>query len=96
MCVTGQTQAAGKTTTLEALVSRSGLKAITGKTANLVQNYQERYAEIDSLTSAGFLSEKGGRWYPALIDMMKSRLTVHEPSEEDMTNIAGQIMLKLK
>lgn len=29
MCVTGQTQEAGKTTTLEALISRSGLRAVT-------------------------------------------------------------------
>jgi hypothetical protein len=29
MCVTGQTQEAGKTTTLEALIARSGLRAIT-------------------------------------------------------------------
>ena len=54
MAVTGQTQQSGKTTTLEALISRSGLRAIAFVTKRGESGFMPRAGQISSVLSPHF------------------------------------------
>jgi hypothetical protein len=78
MVVCGQTQESGKTTTLEALLDRAKMQALTfvtkpGESAfsrgQIIRPYFHK--ELDELTRMGFLT-KAGKWYTTVEAMKRN------------------------
>lgn len=73
------------------------LSAITGKTANLVKSYKEKYAELDELATRGFLRhDTQKRFYPNLAKGIASRLAAFNPTEADVEAVVSQVLARLK
>ena len=84
-------EAKGSQTTKAELLQR-----IKGKTANLVGNYKALYAEADALAEAGFLkSDPQKRFYQNLATGLKSSLESYKPTEQEITDVVGQILMRL-
>lgn len=71
--------------------------ALTGrKTVNMQRDFKDQYAEIDELAGLGFVRKdpKNGI-YPYLGVGIKKRIAEFEPSDNDIDQIIGQVMLRL-
>lgn len=73
------------------------LKRILGKSgASVVADYKQRYAEADQLANAGYLRrDSSGRLYPNLKEHVQVSLEPYRPSESDITDVVGQVLLRL-
>jgi len=67
------------------------------KTVNMQRDFKDQYEEIDELCALGFLRKdpKNGV-YPNMGVGIKRRLEAYSPSDTEIDNIIGQVMLKLK
>ena len=73
------------------------LKRLLGKTANQVADYKKKYQEADQLADLGFLkSDPKGRMYPNLESCIQSQLEAYRPSAGEISDVVGQVLLRLK
>lgn len=73
------------------------LKRILGKPApNVVSDYKQRYAEADQLANIGYLKrDQKGRLYPNLEDHVNAQLETYRPSAAEVSDVVGQVLLRL-
>lgn len=74
------------------------LTRLLGKNAaQLSGTYKQLYAEADELAAIGFLrSDQKKRLYPNLANEMKARLEAYGATEADISDVVGQILVRLK
>lgn len=72
-------------------------EAITGKSSSAAGGtYKTKSEEIDQVMSLGFLRLADGRIWPNLEACIKNRLKAFDATDQDVEDVVGQVLLRLK